>query len=148
MISHKWVKPWIFSTSWWCENFAIFKILQSITFLSYLAKVNHSSNIFNNSRNNNNAIITKTTDESQTSTDQSQTTTDQSHMNHRRLQTSHRRVTDESQTTTDKSKTSHRRLRRIIMKVSLNTFIKHYFQKGYGFQMPLWKGGFYLKRKV
>ena len=41
--------------------------------------------------------------------------------------------------------TSHRRLRRIILKCFLNIFIKNYFPKEYGFQMPLWKGGFYLK---
>ena len=72
-------------------------------------------------------IITKTTDKSQTSTDKSQTST------------------DESQTTTDKSQTSHRRLQR---KFFLNTFIKHYFQKGYSFQMHLWQGDFYLKRRA
>ena len=58
---------------------------------------------------------------------------------YRRVTNDYRRVTDESQTTTDKSQTSHRRLWRIIPKVFLNTFTKHYFQKGYGFQMPLWK---------
>ena len=74
-------------------------------------------------------IITKTTDESQTSTDESQTTT------------------DESQTTTDESQTSQKRLRWIIPNVFLNTFLKHYFQKGYGFQIPLWRDGFYLKKE-
>ena len=64
--------------------------------------------------------ITKTTDKSQTST-------------------------DESQTTADKSQTSHRRLQG---KFFLNTFIKHYFQKGYSFQMHLWQGDFYLKRRA
>ena len=58
-------------------------------------------------------IITKITDELQSNTDE--------------------RVTDKSQTTTDESQTSNRRLRRIIPKIFLNTFIKHYFQKGYGF---------------
>ena len=63
-------------------------------------------------------------------------------------------TTDESQMTTDESQTSHKQLqtnhrrpRRIIPKVFLNTFIKHYFQKGYGFQMPPWKGGFHLKKE-
>ena len=82
-------------------------------------------------------IITKTTDESQTThrrvTDDSQTTTDESQTTTDESQT----TTDESQTTTDESQASHRRLRRIIPKVFLNTFIKHYFQKGHGFQMPL-----------
>ena len=55
-------------------------------------------------------VITKTTDESQTSTDESQTShrrvTDKSQTSHRESQTSHRRVTDESQTTTNKSQTT------------------------------------------
>ena len=88
-------------------------------------------------------------------------------MSHRRLQTSYRWVTDDcrivtsksqtatdkSQTTTDKSQaspkqlqTSHRRLQQIILKVFLNTFVKNYFQNRHGFQMPLWKGGFLLKK--
>ena len=85
-------------------------------------------------------IITKTTDESQTSTDESQTTTDESQTTTDESQTTtdeSQTTTDESQTTTDESQASHRRLRRIIPKVFLNTFIKHYFQKGHGFQMPL-----------
>ena len=87
----------------------------------------------------------------QTSHRQLQTSHRQLQTSHRRVQKSHRqiadgdrRVTDESQTTTDESQMSHRRLRR---KVFLNTFIKHYFQKEYGFQMPLRKDGFYLKKE-
>ena len=60
-------------------------------------------------------IITKTTDESQTTTDESQTTTD----DYRRVIDNYRRVTDGC--------------RRIFLTVFLNTFIKHYFQKGHGF---------------
>ena len=70
------------------------------------------------------SVITKTTDESQTShrrvtdeyrrvtddyrwvTDKLQTTTYESQTSHRRLQTSHRQVTDESQTTKDESETN------------------------------------------
>ena len=66
---------------------------------------------------------------------------------YRRVTDDYRRVTDESQTNTDESQASHRRLRRIIPKDFLNRFIKHYFQKKYGFQMPLWKGGYYLKKE-
>ena len=63
-------------------------------------------------------IITKTTDKSQVSHRQVQTTTGKVQTSHRGLQTSHRRVTvDYIQTTPE---------------VFLNTFIKHYFQKGYG----------------
>ena len=40
-------------------------------------------------------VITKTTDESQTSTEKSQTTTDESQTSDKPLQTSHRRVTDD-----------------------------------------------------
>ena len=78
----------------------------------------------------------RVTDESQTSIDELQTTTDESQTSHRWVETSHKPL-----------QTSHRRLRRIIPKVFLNTFIKHFFQKGYGFQMPLWKGGFYLNKE-
>ena len=53
-------------------------------------------------------VITKTTDESQTSTDESQTS-------HRRVtdesQTSHRQVTDESQMSRRRLQTSHRQLK-------------------------------------
>ena len=56
-------------------------------------------------------------------------------------------ATDESQTTTDESQMSHGWLRQIILKVFFNAFIKHYFQKGYGFQVPLSKGGFYLRKE-
>ena len=70
------------------------------------------------------SVITKTTDESQTShrrvtdeykrvtddyrwvTDELQTTTYESQTSHRRPQTSHRQVTDESQTTKDESETN------------------------------------------
>ena len=62
-------------------------------------------------------IITKTTDESQTS--------------HKQLKTSHRRVTDNSI--------------QITPKVFLNTFMKHYFQKGYGFPNAPLKKWFLLK---
>ena len=94
-------------------------------------------------------IITKTTDESQTSTDESQTTTDESQMTTDESQTStdkSQTSRDESQTTTDESQISHGRLRQIIPKVFFNTFIKHYFQKGYGFQMPPMKRWFLLKK--
>ena len=90
------------------------------------------------------------TDESQTTTDNYRRVTCESQTaktNHRRATDDYRRVRDEPQTTTDESQTSHGRLRGIIQKVFLNAFIKHYFQKGYGFQMPLWKGVFYLKEE-
>ena len=81
-------------------------------------------------------IITKTTDESQTITDESQTITD----DYRRVTGDYRRVTDESQMTTDESQTSHKRQQTSHIQLPtnlplsfLNTFIKHYFQKGYGF---------------
>ena len=78
-----------------------------------------------------------TIDESQTShrrlvrtIDESQTSYRQLQTSHRWLQTSHRRVTDELQI-------------QITPKVFSDTFIKHYFQKGYGFQTRwfLLKGG-------
>ena len=88
-------------------------------------------------------IITKTTDESQTThrrvTDDSQTTTDESQT-----------TTDESQTTTDESQASHRRLRRIIPKVFLNTFSERTWfpnapmktwcllKKGFGFRFDVY----------
>ena len=64
---------------------------------------------------------------------------------HRRLQTSHRWL----QTNHKQLQTSHRRVTddyiQITPKVFLNTFIKHYFQKGYGFPNAPMKRWFLLK---
>ena len=117
----------------------------------------------------------RVTDGSQTTTDELQTSHRRVINDYRQLQTSHRRVTkdyrrvtDESQTTTDESQTSHKRLqtshRRVIddyrrvtdeyRRVTDNYdesfrefYWIHYFEKGYGFQVPLRKGGFYLKKE-
>ena len=77
------------------------------------------------------SVITKTTDESQTShrrvtdesqtsTDESQMTTDESQTSYRRLHTSHRRVTEDYRRLTDKSQTSHRQLKTNLRRMQLN----------------------------
>ena len=64
---------------------------------------------------------------------------------HRQLQTSYRRL----QTSHRLLQTSHRRVTddyiRITPQVFFNTFIKHYFQKGYGFPNAPMKRWFSLK---
>ena len=85
------------------------------------------------------------TDDYRRVTDESQTISE----NYRRVTDELQTTTDKSQVTTDEPQTSHRRVTdyyiQITPKVFSDTFIKHYFQKGYGFQTLLWEGGFYLK---
>ena len=84
------------------------------------------------------------TDDYRRVTDESQTTSE----NYRRVTDELQTTTDKSQVTTDEPQTSHRRVTdelqiQITPKVFSDTFIKHYFQKGYGFQTRwfLLKGG-------
>ena len=89
-------------------------------------------------------------------------------MDHRwRVTSTYRPVTYESQTAREESKISQSNCRRATAShkpllvshsqitddyhesiwIFYNTFIKYYFQKRYGFQMPLRIGGFYLKKE-